>query len=401
MTPRNVTDTTVFCTYKLPPDLTQFGTRWAPPVYARDRMTAVEPPTSFVGRVVDERYEVSAELGEGSVGMVYKAMDRITGKPVALKIWHAGSHDIQTRGRFVREAKALDVLKHPGIVEVYGYGFVDNVPYVAMEFLEGETLDDLIESGEVMAPKVAFDLFHQMLTALAFAHDLSVVHRDLKPENIFLLPGPGGRREVRILDYGLAKFLMPEDDPLKGAAITMTGMVMGTPLYMPPEQAAGSPIDLRADVYAAGCIFFEMLTGRLPFIGDNQMELLRAHMLSPIPIVSEVNPDVVVLADLQTLLERAMAKKADERFKTAGEMLAALQMLPPGAVRPKPASFPKPAPDPASAGLAARSRPVARPTAATDLMPPRPKPGGRLNLIVGGLVALLIVLIAFAWSAGR
>jgi len=349
---------------------------------------------SFVGRVVDDRYEVSAELGEGAVGAVYKAMDRTTGKPVAIKIWHAGSHDVQTRGRFVREAKALDVLKHPNIVEVYGYGLVDNVPYVAMEFLQGETLDDLIEKQEVMPSDLAFTLFKQMLSALSFAHGLNVVHRDLKPENIYLVPGPDGTPQVRILDYGLAKFLAPEDDPLKGAAITMTGMVMGTPLYMPPEQAAGGAIDLRVDVYAAGCIFFEMLSGRLPFLGDNQMELLRAHLQAPIPQISDVLPEVAAVPELQAIFATSMAKKPDARYPAATQMLAAVENLPPRPLRKlgELAAKAAQAPDAIPMG--------GRPTAPTDLIP-QPPGSDNKSVLIGGAVALVILLGAVMWSMAK
>lgn len=357
-----------------------------------DPPMAADAPHNFVGSVVDDRYEVSAELGEGAVGAVYKAMDRTTGKPVALKIWHTGSHDVQTRGRFVREAKALDVLKHPNIVEVYGYGLVDNVPYVAMEFLQGETLDDLIEKHEVMDSALAFKLFGQVLSALSFAHNLNVVHRDLKPENIFLVPGPDGTPQVRILDYGLAKFLAPEDDPLKGAAITMTGMVMGTPLYMPPEQAAGGAIDLRVDVYAAGCIFFEMLTGRLPFIGDNQMELLRAHLQAPIPLVSDVNTAVNTAPELQAIFNTAMAKKAEARYPSATQMLAALENLPPRPLRPVGELAAKAAAAPMMMG--------GRPTAPTDLIPQPPGSDNR-SLLIGGIAAVVILLAAVVWSMAK
>ena len=349
-------------------------------------------PESFVGRVVDDRYEVSQALGEGAVGAVYKAMDRTTGNPVALKIWHAGSQDVQTRGRFVREAKALDVLKHPNIVEVYGYGLVDNVPYVAMEFLQGETLDDLIEKHEVMDHGLAFHLIKQVLSALAFAHGHNVVHRDLKPENIYLVPGADGRPQVRILDYGLAKFLAPEDDPLKGAAITMTGMVMGTPLYMPPEQAAGGSIDLRVDVYAAGCIFFEMLSGRLPYLGDNQMDLLKAHLQAPVPSLAEALGKHVV-PELQAIFETAMAKKPDQRYPTASAMLGAVENLPGKPIRAAgslmdKAGSPEPLPGAFDAG---------RPTAQTDIVPQAPG-GGNSSLVIGGLVAAIIVLGAVAWT---
>lgn len=356
-------------------------------------MRASQTRKSFVGQVVDDRYEVSAELGEGAVGMVYRAVDRSSGRPVALKIWHETARDPQTRGRFIRELAALSVLKHPNIVEVYGYGVVDESPYVAMEVLQGQTLDDLIGDGDALSPPLAFQLFGQVMDALAFAHQQNVVHRDLKPENIFLVPTPEGGHSVRILDYGLAKFLAPGADPLKGAAITMTGMVMGTPLYMPPEQAAGAEIDLRADVYAAGCIFFEMLTGRLPYLGENQMELLRAHMQAPIPQIGEVLEDKHVAPELQAVIDRALAKKTDGRYGSAGEMREAVQQLGPSTISAGSGPGTAGAGDTAGGG---------RPSAMTEPMPaPTMAQGGRGALVYGGLAAALIVLGAMAWTMLR
>lgn len=335
---------------------------------------------TFVGQVVDDRYEVSAPLGEGAVGMVYRAVDRTSGKLVALKIWHETARDTQTRGRFLREAKALSVLKHPNIVEVYGYGVVDGSPYVAMEMLAGETLDDVIGEGEALPPALAFEVFSQVLSALSFAHAQNVVHRDLKPENIFLVPGPGGQRQVRILDYGLAKFLAPDDDPLKGAAITMTGMVMGTPLYMPPEQAAGAAIDLRADVYAAGCIFFEMLTGRLPYLGESHMELLTEHLRGPIPKLQEALEGMRVAPALQNIIDTALAKKPDGRYPSATEMLQAVQQVGPSAIDAA-------APTPAT-------------TQDDDSIPPPPG-SGRGPLVYAGVAAAVLVLGVMAWVMSR
>ncbi|HKU43052.1 MAG TPA: serine/threonine-protein kinase, partial [Polyangiales bacterium] len=225
----------------------------------------------MIGRVVDDRFELQRFLGSGAVGSVYLAKDRTTGLPSALKIWNTTVLDEQTLGRFRREAMALTTLRHPNIVGVFGWGVVDDLPYVAMEFLEGSTLENMLSNQKALETDLAFDVATQMLSALAYAHGLGVVHRDLKPDNVLVSQEPervraqrpslriaSPKRVVKLLDYGLAKFLSPEQDPVKGA-LTMLGMVMGTPLYMAPEQAAGRTIDARVDVYAAGCVLFEML----------------------------------------------------------------------------------------------------------------------------------------------
>jgi serine/threonine-protein kinase len=174
----------------------------------------------------------------------------------------------------------------------------------------------------------------QVLQALAYAHGLGVVHRDLKPDNVALVKTATGY-VVKLLDFGLAKFLSPADDPMAGSALTLQGMVMGTPLYMAPEQAAGRAVDARVDVYAAGCMLFEMLSGRPPFTGETNGEVFRAHMLAPIPVLAPLRPEMVVAPELQQLLERALAKAPDDRFADAGEMLEQHLLLPQPPLRPK------------------------------------------------------------------
>jgi serine/threonine-protein kinase len=283
---------------------------------------------SIVGKVLDERYRVDAVLGTGAVGAVYRATDLQTERTVALKQWHAGRLDEQVHGRFQREAAVLDALDHPGIVKVWGHGFHDGVPYVALEYLEGKTLESLVTPGKPLEPARAFEIIEQALTAVAYAHDRDVVHRDLKPENIFLTRDEDGALRVKILDYGLAKFMQPAHDPTKGVALTMTGMIMGTPLYMPPEQAAGSSVDLAVDVYALGCVLFVMLAGRPPFLAETNLELLGAHLRAPIPKLADAMPGVTVAPELQALIERALAKKQTERFPNARAMLTALEQIP-------------------------------------------------------------------------
>lgn len=292
---------------------------------------------ALVGALVGRRFELEARLGTGSVGVVYRARDQQTGDAVAIKVWH-GVDDEQSRGRFAREAQALATLEHANIVDVLSTGRLETgTPYVAMELLRGETLEATLAADGAMNPERVRHIMRQLLSAIAFAHKRNVVHRDLKPDNIFLCRDGSGQEVVKLLDYGLAKFL-GADATSGGADLTVTGMVMGTPLYMPPEQAAGARVDVRADVYAVGCIAFEMLTGRLPYVGDDFGELIRAHVTAPVPRLADALPSVEPRAELQALLDKAMAKQAAARFEHAGSMLSALEAIPRPWFRPRGAS---------------------------------------------------------------
>ena len=346
---------------------------------------AGEQHDPWLGRTVDGRFKVESFLGVGAVGAVYRAADLQQQRLVALKIWNGRALNAQTRGRFAREAAALMTLRHANIVDVYSCGIVDDLPYVAIEFLDGETLEQKLDSGEPLECDLAFDIAGQMLSALAYAHGLGVVHRDLKPDNVFLVRGAGdkggkdGKPVVKLLDYGLAKFLEPGDDPAKGVALTMTGMVMGTPLYMAPEQAAGKAVDARVDVYAAGCVLYEMLSGQPPFLGETNMELFRAHMMAPVPKLAEARQGATVVPAMQALLEKALAKQPDQRYANAGEMLAALHEVPQPAVKKK------------------RTSMDFRPSAVSGLAALGAKGPNTGLLVLAGALAGALVLGAFAY----
>jgi serine/threonine-protein kinase len=300
----------------------------------------------LVGTVGDGRYHIEALLGEGAVGAVYRAVDIVTGQTVALKQWHAISLSEEVRGRFLREATALATLDHPNIVKVVGHGFVEGVPYVALEYLEGQTVEALIAGGKPIEPPLAFELARQALSGIAYAHEHEVVHRDLKPENIFVGRDAQGRPHVKILDYGLAKFM--SHGGTSGSAttpLTATGMMIGTPLYMPPEQAAGSSVDHAVDVYSMGCVLFEMLSGRPPFLASTNVELIGMHLRAPIPRLADALPGMSVAPELQALIDGALAKKQTERIPNAGAMLAALTALPTPSIERIPGTEPPPPPE--------------------------------------------------------
>ena len=280
-----------------------------------------------VGSTIDDRYRVEELLGEGAVGAVYRVVEITSGHVLALKQWNADILSAEVRNRFLRETSALVGFDHPNIIKVFGHGMAGSVPYMVLEYVEGETLETWLRARGALEVALAIDIARQALSAIAYAHAQHVVHRDIKPENIFLARGTGDRPLVKILDYGLAKFMAPTGDPRKDKTLTATGTVVGTPLYMPPEQATGVAVDLPVDVYAMGCVLFEMLTGRLPFVGESRMELLTAHMRDPVPRLAELRSGIAEVEALQALLDRALAKKQTERYPNAGAMLGDLERI--------------------------------------------------------------------------
>jgi serine/threonine protein kinase len=278
---------------------------------------------ALIGHCIDERYCLEAVIGVGGLGSVYRATHTKLQRPVAVKLLHEtfGESQIQ-RGRFAREAKALAALQHPNIVAVLDYGVSEARPYLVMELLEGETLSQRLHEGPLQV-EAALQVVQQLLEALSFMHRARLVHRDVKPSNVFLLNTPDGPDRVKVLDFGLAKFtatpMMVNTDP----TLTRDGAILGTPAYMSPEQATGEIVDARSDVYAVGVILFRMLAGRLPFEGD-AIEQVRSHLIAPVPPLNRPEPEPELDSALEALICRAMAKRREDRFTDAGEMLRAL-----------------------------------------------------------------------------
>ena len=288
---------------------------------------------SLVGRCIDERYQLEAEIGVGGLGSVYRALHTKLQRPVAVKLLHEScGSDVLQRRRFEREAKALAALEHPNIVAILDYGVSENRPYLVMELLEGETLAQRVKRGPIPI-KPALSIAQQLLEALSFMHNAGLVHRDVKPSNVFLQRLPNGRERVKVLDFGLAKFTAPSvagSDP----TLTRDGTIVGTPAYMSPEQATGDMVDARGDVYAAGVIIFQMLSGHLPFEGD-AIQLIRSHLVATVPTLDRLRPDSEIDAALDALIQRSMAKRREERFVDAAEMLGALLAIAPISLPPQ------------------------------------------------------------------
>jgi serine/threonine-protein kinase len=262
-------------------------------------------------------------LGEGGLGQVYRGTHLRLGRPVAIKVMHA--HHVtkgELRTRFDREARSLAALAHPNVVGVIDYGVDGDLPFLVMDFLEGRTLEAAIHDG-IPSDRVV-PIFRDVLRAVAYAHGVGLVHRDLKPANVFLHKVPEIGEVVRVLDFGLAKFI---DGEGAGATVTRAGMVIGTPAYMSPEQATASIVDARADVYSLGVLLFEMITGQRPFTGDDGAEVLRKHLLQPLPDMRELAPRSPLVAQLAPIVKRATEKAKADRYSDASEMAAALDAL--------------------------------------------------------------------------
>ena len=284
-------------------------------------------PLDLSGSVIDGRYTLITKLGDGGAGSVYRATDNHGARSVALKLLDpvlAKRDDM--RQRFEREARALNGLDHPHMIRFHDFGFDEGVPYLVMELLSGTTLERLI-AKRPLAPEVAVDLFIGVVAALAHAHVHGVLHRDLKPANIFIAVLEGGSLHPKLLDFGLARFT---DRERWGGASTITeeGTVVGTPMYMAPEQGFGGRADASSDVYSAGVVLYELLALRPPFVDASRATLIRMHSLQPPPPLAEVRPELLLQPALHDVLDRALAKKGRERYADARELLQALQAVP-------------------------------------------------------------------------
>src|SRR3954468_21409623 len=266
---------------------------------------------TLIGRTFDTRYVIERKLGSGGMADVYLAEDQELGRRVALKLLddrHAS--DEQFVERFRREAQSAAGLNHPSIVSIFDRGYAEGTYYIAMEYLDGRTLKELlVKNGPTPVP-IAIDYGRQILGALAFAHRNGIVHRDIKPHNIVV--GTDGR--LKVTDFGIAR---------SGASqMTEAGSIVGTAQYLSPEQARGAPVDARSDLYSLGIVLYEMLTGKVPFTGDAPVEIAMKHLTAVPEPPSKLRPDIP--HDLDAIVMRALAKDPEQRYASAEEMDAGL-----------------------------------------------------------------------------
>jgi CheY-like chemotaxis protein len=297
----------------------RFEARLALSAHSGARVRA--PNEDLTGALLAGRYRIGARLGSGGMGSVYDAVrEDLARMPVAIKVLHPSlATDIDVLRRFQREAHTVASLDHPNIVRIVDFDMRPDEPaFLVMERLHGVSLADALTMGQRFTVEEVALIAVQVLAALEAAHAASVVHRDLKPDNVFLIALPGMPNVVKILDFGVAKLV----DAPRSDKLTQTGMVMGTPAYMAPEQARGVTVDARCDLYAVGCLMFEALTGRPPFAAENYNALIYEIQLGSPPKLAELRADVDTA--FAELIERAMARDPDERFQTARSMADAV-----------------------------------------------------------------------------
>lgn len=279
------------------------------------------------GTILADRYVLDSALGEGAMGVVYAGRRLADSHPVAVKVLLPEiAASVEMRKRFLREATALMTLQHPNVIGVLEFGETTDSCFLVMELLRGESLQSYIEENPI-TPETALVIADQMLAGLGFAHAHGVLHRDIKPENLFVVTQPDGSRAIKLLDFGLAKFL-DRNSLAPESTLTVKGAILGSPPYMSPEQIFGQTVDARADVYSAGVVLFELLTGIWPFMAEEVSELFRAHALDPVPPLAVARPALRVVPELDALIQTAMAKEPDKRFADAQQMRSALARVP-------------------------------------------------------------------------
>jgi|CZKU01.1.fsa_nt_gi serine/threonine protein kinase len=381
----------------------------------------MRPQDPFIGReILNGTVRILQKIGSGGMGSVYKAMEIESSRMVGIKILHpklANRKDLVSR--FGREARALSQLSHPNTVRVFAYGELeDGALYIIMELLEGKNLNQSVRTEGPFPMGRALPILIQACGALDEAHKAGIIHRDLKPENIFIVHGGALHDFPKLLDFGLAK--VGENQMRPGSVIlTQEGMVFGTPEFMSPEQAQGKPLAPASDVYSLAVILYEVLTGKLPFDAKSAMDFIQMHVTTkPIPLNQRV-PGRTFPPLLEQVMDRALAKRAEDRFASAADFAVAMHAVLQGAAELPPEAFassPKPLPvSPAAARSPASPRPPASASASGLartpppglVRSPAPAPRGlraakaNVPLLVGVAVGFLLVGIGLAVALMR
>jgi serine/threonine protein kinase len=275
--------------------------------------------SSLVGKTISNRYVIEEMLGQGGMSAVYKATDPNLKRVVAVKVIHSHlSSDKDFVKRFEEEAAAVAQLRHPGIIQVHDFNRDDDTYYMVLEFVPGETFQEhlkrLNDSGRKLSPAKAAEYMASICDAVDYAHQRGMIHRDIKPANLML----NTLGQAILMDFGIAKIVGSQRH-------TATGAVVGTAMYMSPEQIKGEQPDRRTDIYSLGVTLFEMVGGRPPFEADSAMTLMMMHMHDPVPNVRNLNPDVPDA--LVAVINKSLAKDPDDRYQTAAQMAAALRNI--------------------------------------------------------------------------
>lgn len=322
-------------------------------------------------RILGGRYELGVLLGRGGMAEVRRAKDLRLGRAVAVKQLRLDlATDSTFLTRFRREAQAAAGLNHPNIVSVYDTGEEPDpvsgitVPYIVMELVEGHTLRDILRDGRKILPERALEFTQGVLDALSFSHRAGIVHRDIKPANVMLTRAG----TVKVMDFGIARAVADTS-----ATMTQTAAVIGTAQYLSPEQARGETVDARSDIYSAGCLLYELLVGRPPFVGDSPVSVAYQHVREqPVPPSSL---DDLITPEMDAITLKALAKKPEDRYQTAAEMRHDITRLLTG--QPVMAVSPSPIPD----VVPTQALPVAPTTSPTGIVSPDPAPAAPPTLV--------------------
>lgn len=277
---------------------------------------------ALIGTTIAGRYTLTAKIGAGGMGVVYKATQGAVERDVAIKVLLPELVDDESLvARFHLEAKAASRLVHPNTITVFDFGQHEDLLFIAMEFLEGQSLSRVLQQGPLPPARVV-KIMLQALRSLAEAHTKGVIHRDIKPDNLFLTKLGDESDFVKVLDFGVAKLHGSQQKTL-----TQAGMIFGTPTYMSPEQARCQPLDPRSDIYALGVLMYEMLLGQCPFTAEEPVGLLLKHVTEPPPSFDELRPDLQIPKPIEAVVMKALEKDRDARYQTADEMANHLELV--------------------------------------------------------------------------
>ena len=281
-------------------------------------------PDTLIGLVLEGRYRILERIDAGGIGAVYRAEQLKLKRQVAVKVLHPKyAQNTEFLQRFEREAQVASKATHPSCIAVLDYGRVEGRPFLVMEYVEGPLLTDLIEEGRItLEEAVALGL--QLLEALRHAHRHDIVHRDVKPDNVMVCHPDDAGTQIKLLDFGLAKNLVPEAPD--STSVTRDGTICGTPDYMSPEQGVAGEIDARSDLYSLGVVLYEMVCGRKPFLHGEMVPLIQAHLTEPPLPPRDLRPEIS--PELEAVLLRALQKNRAARYQSADAFIAALGAVP-------------------------------------------------------------------------
>jgi serine/threonine-protein kinase len=377
----------------------------------RDGSTLRAPAGSnLVGSVLADRYHIVRRIGEGGMGQVYLAEHVKMRRRSAVKVLHQGMvNDPDAIARFNREASNASQIQHPNVAAIYDFGETeDGLIYLAMEFIDGEPLRKVIERQGALTAVQAADVTRQVADALDAAHEMGIVHRDLKPDNIMIARGRSGEDVAKVVDFGIAKATTGDDQK-----VTRTGLAIGTPEYMSPEQLSGDTLDNRTDIYSLGLVAFNMLTGQLPFPAVSSREAMIARLTERPRTLAEIKGDVAWPAELQTVMDRALASHPQDRYAHAGEfgrgLVKAVAAMPQSALsstgtlaiatpHPNAPTVKRPVATPAGTVLAttptpATRQPGRRPTPLIAGTPTQVDDSGAGRIVLTAFIVLAVVVL--------